>query len=823
MTKGDMQIIDKSINVLFKNSGQEIKVTLRSLIDCTIQFFEIYGEKSLLGERFHQLIGDAGGKDKFLNLLKACEYEGNPEGFFTNILESISKSNKHGIIINGITLPHLLLVALLELVIPGHGYVSIKNTDQLVDVTNLEVPDNDRSDIQKVIEKYPVRVSKHTIRQMMVSQGVAYQYMPFVEELESVGHTNTWIGQFHDGLLEQMYQNRVIFLLNMTCPVYCRFCFRKHKDSRNEKNPTVEGVKSAVKHVKDSPLIKEIVVTGGDPFMNRENMAATIDGLKEIEHVQTLRLATRSIAYYPELFLKNDSQYLKYIKQKNLELQQVNKRMEIATHFIHPDEISPQCLDIISDLVKSGITVYIQTPFLNECNDNGPELVRLFGLLRGAGAELHYIYIPCSPIHGNSVYWASLSKGIDIAKYLRAHLSDRIIPQICTATPIGKMDWYTSGWAVEKVENNDNFIWIRTPYTPEYFKNFAPLAGELTNIRVNYEGTLDIQYMAKIGDEKHFIGSRPKRVPKQTPVVKKEDYELLKKEFLNQNQTGQSIVKTGFNNLQRLHETRVEIGIDIQDAELNYIASDDRITDVVISSEKDAVDSIYYINQIIGKLQNFHHVNSVRIRSMKFNFAPETFTSSVINKLGDINKLSIVNPLRLEIETWFINADEITEYHSRIVRKLNNKGISVYCNAPLLGGVNDTDEKIHDLAYSCRKTGIEFHHLYIAGLPVQNKWNAKLPIDSYDVIDIATKVRREGSGREIPKYIILTPFGEVDYGLTSSIINENKEFELKIGCYDLSYFKSMEQEFSFPENIRIDDGEPIVEVKGLMQSTDFSI
>jgi lysine 2,3-aminomutase len=78
-----------------------------------------------------------------------------------------------------------------------------------------------------------------------------------------------------------MYQNRVIFLLNMSCPVYCRFCFRKHKESRNETNPTPADVKRAVDHVRNSPAIKEIVITGGDPFMNRANMACAIDGLME--------------------------------------------------------------------------------------------------------------------------------------------------------------------------------------------------------------------------------------------------------------------------------------------------------------------------------------------------------------------------------------------------------------------------------------------------------------------------------------------------------------------------------------------------------------
>ena len=518
-----MQNKNTLVKTFFEHAKKDVAVSLKALEDGTAEFLEYYGTASLVGQDFCAVIGDGDGHTKLARLLEASGYPDDPEGFFKHVLGQLAQSNGRKKRVNDIVLPYLLLVSLLEKILPGKGYISIKDVDQLEDVTNLEVPEEHRSDLQQVIDTYPVRLSWHTVRQMMVSRDVAYQYMPFIEELDSVGHTNTWIGQFHQGLLEQMYQNRVIFLLNMSCPVYCRFCFRKHKESRNEANPTPDDIKTAVEHVRNSPSIKEIVVTGGDPFLNRANMAATIDGLMQIDHVQSLRLATRCIAYYPDLFLMNESAYLKYLKQKSLELQQHGKRMEVATHFIHPDEISPESLDIISELVKSGIPVYVQTPFLKDCNDKGPELVKLFSLLRGAGAELHYIYIPCSPIHGNSIYWTPLSEGVAVASYLRAHLSDRVIPRICTATPIGKMDWHTSGWAVEQVEENKNFVWIRTPYTPQYFKSFAPLTNKLTNIRVNDEGTIDIQYMAKIGDESLFLGARPPRTGQKKIAAEKTD------------------------------------------------------------------------------------------------------------------------------------------------------------------------------------------------------------------------------------------------------------------------------------------------------------
>jgi lysine 2,3-aminomutase len=351
-----------------------------------------------LSVAFVDIIGDGDGGTKLARLLDACGYSRNPKGF-SRVARTAGQSRRHPpIVVNGIELPHLLLMAILEVVLPGNKFVSIKTTEQLEKVANIRIPEADRADMQKVIDTYPVRLSMHTIRQMRVSGNVAYQYLPFVEELDNTGHTNTWIGQFHQGLLEQMYQNRVIFLLNMSCPVYCRFCFRKHKESRNETNPTPADVESARSIMwRNSPSIKEIVITGGDPFMNRANMACAIDGLMEVDHVQTLRLATRSIAYYPHLFLSDDAELLGYLKRKNLDLQARGKRMEVATHFIHPDEISPQSLSIITELVKSGIAVYVQTPFLNNCNDEGPNWSGCSACCAGPGRNCTISTSPAAP------------------------------------------------------------------------------------------------------------------------------------------------------------------------------------------------------------------------------------------------------------------------------------------------------------------------------------------------------------------------------------------------------------------------------------------
>ena len=811
------------LTVAFEHSGEANQVELGSLVDALTDFLDQFSVKSLVGPPFFRIIEANDGPSKVLRLLDACGYGDRPEGFFSELLAQLGKADGSGeIVINGIELPHLLLMAIMEVILPGNRFISIRTTDQLEKVTNTRIPDEDRERMQQVLDTYPVRLSMHTVRQMRISRNVAYQYMPFVEELDPAGHTNTWIGQFHQGLLEQMYQNRVIFLLNMSCPVYCRFCFRKHKESRNETNPTPVDVRKAIDHVENSPGIKEIVITGGDPFMNRKNMATAIDGLMAVDTVQTLRLATRSIACYPHMFLSEDGELLRYLKRKNLELQDRGKRMEVATHFIHPDEISPQSPEISADLVRNGIAVYVQTPFLNNCNDEGPELVRLFSLLRGAGAELHYIYIPCSPIHGNTVYWAPITKGLAVGNYLRAHLSDRVIPRICTATPIGKMDWHTSGWAVEPVAGNDNFMWIRSPYTPAYFKEFAPLANELDNIRINAEGTIDIQYMAQIGDESLFLGSRPKRTDDGPRLTASTD--AVMDEVLATGTMTPSIVDTGSSTLSRVHETRVEIACDGSPTDLDVIRDDERITDVVIVAPTDPVECLSQVRRIVRALDDCPHVNAVRLRSLAFNYQPQRYTSAVVDQLAALNRLTMVKPLRLEIETQFLVADELRPAHKQLTRRLNNRGITVYANTPLLGRINDSAEAIHQLAYTCRRAGIEFHHLYVTGLPVQNRWNADHPVALYDVVDIATQVRREGSGREVPRYIIRTILGEVDFGLSSTVVGQNEALSVKLLPYDRDYFTAMDPHFTWPANVVEDtDGRPIIPVAGLQKTTEFAL
>ncbi len=84
-------------------------------------------------------------------------------------------------------------------------------------------------------------------------------------------------------------------------------------------------------------------------------------------------------------------------------------------------------------------------------------------------------------------------------------------------------------------------------------------------------------------------------------------------------------------------------------------------------------------------------------------------------------------------------------------------------------------------------------------------------------------MRRGDSGREILRYIILTRAGEVDCGLTFSFVNKNHELKIRLDCYDMSYYKGIDNNFSLPENIDLYYGKPVVRVSGLIKTNDFPV
>jgi lysine 2,3-aminomutase len=833
-----IQPIDESTyDVRFSGSGEMSRVDHAELVAAIADFLEHCCGPPLVDREFMAVVGPGDGMARFSRLLRAAGYETDAPGFLRVLLDRLSGAaggQSGSVEVNGQPIPYHLLLAVLGELIPGDDILDVKSVRRLERLTNTTVPPAEKAALKEVLDTYPVRFSSHTVRQMRLSANVAFQYMPFVEELDDAGLDHTWVGQFHRGIVEQMYRNRVIFVLNMTCPVYCRFCFRKHKECRHQKSPTQDHVKQAVAYVKSSPDVREVVLTGGDPFMNRPTLTMAIDGLRDIGHVRVLRLATRALSYHPALFAHRDGFWLDYLRRKQIELEQKGKRLEVATHFIHPDEVTRESLEVITELVNAGVQVYVQTPFLASCNDRGEVLAELFAMLRGAGAEMHYIFMPCSPIRGNSVYWAPLSDGVQAARTMRATLSDRAVPHLCTATALGKVEWGTSGWVVEQDPTDDRYLWLRTPYTPEYYESFAPILQLSDVARVNAEGTFDARFMATVGDPDLLAGPMAPVHAESDPAPVSSDLgtpEFPVNQLISEVRHGfrlggallPSIGETGVPGLRRLHHTRMEIRCDGDDDAVRQgvqlIAESPSVTDVVVVAASDVLDSLARAVSLIKAMHRIDHVTAVRLRSLGLITDPQRWTRAVVRRLGDVNRLSVVEPTRVEVETMVVYSGELGDGVAGAVRALRRRGITAYADVAVLRGVNDTPEEMLALATACRRVGLELHHAVVAGLPVQASWNAERPISLGEVIGIASFLRANGSGRELPTYVVATAIGELDVGLDCQLTASDDDGTTRIAAraFDRELFQTFWANGAIPADLTFaPDGAPILSVEGLV-------
>ncbi len=803
-------------------------VELPQLYQAGQAFFETYGNRRLLGRRVGRLFQKSKPENRFRAVMRACGYKDNPRGFFKHLcrkLETIATSpvedKPDGVRINGFRLPQPYIYSLMEMFWPAEQKVedpvSVKTPAQLARLIPMPVERN----TAKVMSEYPVRLSHHAIRQALVSPSVAAQYLPFDGELDPCGHDMTFEGHFKNGVVEQIYHNRVIFLLTMQCPVFCRFCFRKHKDLRREDCPGIDQIQAAVAQVASNSDIKEVLITGGEPLYHRLNLAVALQGLMTVDHVEAIRIATRSVSYYPQLFLDNGGELLEYLIEIQGELRQMEKRLEIGLHFLHSHEISIQSLEVISRLVHAGIKVYLQTPFLEGINADGKSLKRLFSQLRRAGVEIYYIFTPCHPIHGTRRYWTDIAQALKSQIYLRAHLSDRSVPKLCTATSLGKIEWNSSGWIVEEDAQESGNIWIRTPYTRAYFDAFTQGAGTLPQVRENGEGTLDVRMTAAAGEPIPGLplvlgkdasleragagGPAPSNMdPVAFPSLEDSFKALVPGWICAEEEQG----------IFRTHKTRIDVQLGEGVPDFTYLKNHPKVTDVVLHGV-DAQDPSA-LEPMLEALKAQEGIQAVRICAPEFWSQVENWSWDWIDLILEWQDTSVTTPFRVEVETWCIRAEQLGEDQVRTAREWAATGIDIYANVPLLSGINTHPGDIQALAHALRSAEVDFHHLYVAGLPCQVGINNDQPITASRVIDIASRVRRMCSGREIPLYMIKTPLGEVDFQLTGALSLQEDQVHVSLLPYDREYFKAIDIDFELPETAIVDGTHVIhLPLKGL--------
>ncbi|MGM0739739.1 MAG: KamA family radical SAM protein [Bacteroidota bacterium] len=198
------------------------------------------------------------------------------------------------------------------------------------------------------------------------------------------------------------YRDRVAFCVTTECAVYCRYCLRKRMVGDGTQALNREELQEAIDYLAAHPEIRDVLLTGGDPLsLNDENLGWIIGRLREIPHIDIIRIGTR----YPVL-----NPYR--ITDELCRLLADNHPVWLNTHFNHAKELTEDARAALDRLSRSGVPLGNQTVLLKGINDDAETLRELFHKLVTFRVRPYYLY-QAQLIGGTRHFRTTIERGTD--------------------------------------------------------------------------------------------------------------------------------------------------------------------------------------------------------------------------------------------------------------------------------------------------------------------------------------------------------------------------------------------------------------------------
>jgi len=226
--------------------------------------------------------------------------------------------------------------------------------------------------------------------------------------------------------LVQRYPDRCLLLASDRCSVYCRFCTRSRMVGSGGGARSLAQLAGALAYLRSHPEISDVIISGGDPLvMATERLVRLISAVREIESVQTIRLATRTPVTLPQR-----------ITDELLSALRPHHPLWVMTHFNHPRELTAQSRQACERLADAGFPVLNQTVLLRGINDNAEVLTQLFRGLVRVRVRPYYL-LQMDPVVGTGHLRTTVATGQAIMRQLQGRLSGIALPKYIIDAPGG--------------------------------------------------------------------------------------------------------------------------------------------------------------------------------------------------------------------------------------------------------------------------------------------------------------------------------------------------------------------------------------------------
>jgi KamA family protein len=211
---------------------------------------------------------------------------------------------------------------------------------------------------------------------------------------------NTPLGRDGEAIegLQHKYRETVLFFPSpgQTCHAFCSFCFRwpQFVGDKTLKIATSEASRLHG-YLRDHKTVSDLLITGGDPMvMKTKHLKQYLEPLKDptLEHVQTLRLGTKALTFWPQRFVTDpDADELLYLLE---DLVASGKHVALMAHYNHWREMDTEIAErAIKRIQDTGAIIRSQGPLLAHINDNADDWRQMWSRQIGLNIVPYYMFV----------------------------------------------------------------------------------------------------------------------------------------------------------------------------------------------------------------------------------------------------------------------------------------------------------------------------------------------------------------------------------------------------------------------------------------------
>lgn len=226
--------------------------------------------------------------------------------------------------------------------------------------------------------------------------------------------------------LVHRYPDRVLLMPTLSCPVYCRYCFRRDRVGRAADSPTADDLDAAFGYIEDNRDIREVILTGGDPLsLSDARLNRIMERLNEIPHLNNIRIHTRVPVALPDR-----------VTDDLIAALQSELPIWMVLHCNHARELTDTVAKVCGKLAQAGIPLLSQSVLLKGVNDDVAVLTELMRRLVRLGIKPYYLHHP-DRARGTARFRISLEEGRALVAALRGNISGLCQPTYVVDIPGG--------------------------------------------------------------------------------------------------------------------------------------------------------------------------------------------------------------------------------------------------------------------------------------------------------------------------------------------------------------------------------------------------